>query len=138
MLPKTISLVSTVLLLMSLGFFVLGSAPLLILKHDAPMDSRFIRQVFNHCYRLVAFVATAASIGFGLGGQTLPAAGLACVAILALASRHWLLTRMDRLRQTMHDGDRAAIRRFRELHVTGILLNLTQLVVLGWGLTSVL
>ncbi|MEO7391189.1 MAG: hypothetical protein ABIU58_03380 [Ramlibacter sp.] len=74
MLPKTIALVSTVLLLMSLGFFVLGSTPLLILKHNVPMDSRVIR---------------------------------------------------------LHDGDTAAISRFRRLHMTGIALNAVQLVAVG-------
>ena len=57
MLPKVLALVATVLMLMSLGFFVLGSTPLLILKHDVPMDSKVVRQVFHYCYRLVAVMA---------------------------------------------------------------------------------
>jgi len=49
----------------------------------------------------------------------------------------WLLPRMDTLRATMHDDDIYLIRRFRKLHVAGIALNITQLVVVGWALTQV-
>jgi hypothetical protein len=45
------------------------------------------------------------------------------IAILSIAMHHWILMRMDILRATMHDGDSNAVRRFRELHVTGIALN---------------
>ncbi|HSI22078.1 MAG TPA: hypothetical protein VK959_03545, partial [Methylophilaceae bacterium] len=113
MLPKTLALVSTVFLLMSLGFFVLGATPLLILKHDVPMDSRVIRQVFHYCYRLVTVVATTAAIGYGLSGRAGMSLGFACIAVVAIVMHHWLLTRMDSLRNTMHEGDRAAVSRFR-------------------------
>ena len=135
--PKTLALVSTVLLLMSLGFFVLGSTPLLILKHEAPMDSRVIRQVFHYCYRLVAVAAMAGFVGYAFAGRPLFSLGLGCVAILALTMHHWLLTRMDALRATMHDGDTAAIARFRKLHVGGIALNATQLVAIGFAMTQI-
>ena len=137
MLPKTLALVSTVLLLMSLGFFVLGTTPLLILKHDAAMDSRVIRQVFHYCYRLVAVMATAASIGYTLAGHVVLSVSLGCMALLAVAMHQWMLPRMDDLRTTMHDGDRNAIWQFRKLHVAGIALNLTQLAAIGWAMTQV-
>jgi len=137
MLPKALALVSTVLLLMSLGFFVLGSTPLLILKHRVAMDSRVIRQVFHYCYRLVAVMATAASVGYALTGQPMLSMGMGCIALLAVAVRRWMLARMDALRITMHDGDTDAIRRFRKLHVAGIALNLTQLATVAWAMTQV-
>jgi hypothetical protein len=136
-LPKALTLVPTVFLLMSLGFFVLGATPLLILKHDVPMDSRVIRQVFHYCYRLVSVMALVASAGYALAGQPVLSACLACVAVLALAVRRWMLARMDALRITMHDGDTMAIRRFRKLHTAGIGLNLSLLVVVGWAMTQV-
>ncbi len=137
MLPKVLALVATVLMLMSLGFFVLGSTPLLILKHDVPMDSKVVRQVFHYCYRLVAVMAAAASLGFALQGRFELALFLVGIAGLALTLRHWILKRMDELRSTMHDGDTEAIRKFRRLHVTGIGVNLAQLVVIAVGLTRV-
>lgn len=136
LLLKAFMLISTVLLLMSLAFFTLGSTPLLILKHDAPMDSRVIRQVFHYGHRLVAIMATAASVAFALSGRPMLSAGLGCIAVLALVLHHVMLTRMDVLRTTMHNGDRVAISRFRRLHVTGIAFNLTQLGALIWGMTQ--
>jgi len=136
-LPKTLALVSTVLLLMSLGFFVLGTTPLLILKHDVPMDSRVVRQVFHYCYRLVTVVATVAAIGYAWNGRPQLSLGIACIALLALAMHEWLLARMDALRTTMHDGDSAAIKRFRKLHVTGIAVNAMQLVAVGMALPQI-
>jgi hypothetical protein len=137
MLLNAFALVSTVLLLMSLGFFVLGSTPLLVLKHETPMDSRVIRQVFHYCYRLVAIMAAAASTGFALAGRPVLSVCLGGIALIALVLHRVMLTRMDALRETMHDGDRAAIGRFRQLHVAGIALNLTQLGALAWGMTQV-
>ena len=137
MLIKALALVSTVLLLMSLGFSVLGTIPLLILKHKLPMDSRVVRQVFHYCYRLVALLATAATIGHALSGGPLLSACTACIALLSTGMHRWLLPRMDALRTTMHESDIHLIRQFRKLHMAGIVLNITQLVVVGWALTQV-
>ncbi len=137
MLPKVLSLISTVLLLMSLWFFVLGTTPLLILKHDVPMDSRVIRQVFHYCYRLVTVTAAIAAVGNALAGRPVLALCLGLIALLAVVMHRWLLTHMDALRTTMHDGDTDAIRRFRKLHVAGIALNVAQLAVVGWTMVQV-
>jgi hypothetical protein len=137
MLPKALALVSTVLLLMSLGFSVLGATPLLILKHRVAMDSRVVRQVFHYCYRLIAAMATGAAIGYALTGQPVLSMGMGCIALLAVALHRWMLARMDALRITMHDGDTDAIRRFRKLHVAGIALNLSQLATVAWAMTQV-
>lgn len=137
MLLKASVLVSTVLLLMSLAFSVLSSTMLLLLKHDVAMDARVVRQVFHYCYRLVAIMAVAATLAFAFAGRPLLSAGAGCIAFLALALHRVMLTRMDVLRITMHDGDRAAVSRFRKLHVTGIALNLTQLAALIWAMTQV-
>jgi len=137
MLIHALALVSTVLLLISLGFSVLGTTPLLVLKHNLPMDSRVVRQVFHYCYRLIAVMAIAASIGQALAGRPIMAVGTGCIATLAVVLHPWMITRMDALRGTMHDGDMNAIRRFRELHFAGIVLNCTQLAVFVWVMTQV-
>ncbi len=137
MLLEAFVLVSTVLLLMSLAFSVLGSTPLLILKHDVPMDSRVIRQVFHYCYRLIAIMATAATLAFGLAGRPMLSVFMGCIALLAMVLHRVMLSRMDALRPPIQDGDRTAISRFRRLHATGIALHLTQLGALTWGLTKV-
>mgnify|MGYP000863832667 FL=1 len=137
MLPKALALVSTVLLLMSLGFFVLGATPLLILKHEVAMDSKVIRQVFHYCYRLVAVMAAVGSIGYAAHSQPVLSLCLGSIALLAVVLHHWMMTRMDTLRTTMHEGDRRAISRFRKLHVSGIAMNLMQLGVVGWAMTQI-
>ena len=134
---KALALVSTVLLLMSLGFSVLGTIPLLILKHKLPMDSRVVRQVFHYCYRLVALLAMVALIGHALAGRPVLSVCTGCIALLSIGMHRWLLPRMDTLRATMHGDDIYLIRRFRKLHAAGIALNITQLVVVGWALTQV-
>ena len=137
MLIKALALVSTVFLLMSLGLSVLGATPLLVLKHKLQMDSHVVRQVFHYCYRLVAVLALAASIGHGLAGRPLLSLCTGSIALLALALHRWMLSRMDALRATMHVGDIHSIRRFRQLHIAGIALNLTQLVAVAWAITLV-
>jgi hypothetical protein len=135
MLPKAFALVSTVLLLMSMTFFLLGTIPLLILKHKDPMDSRVVRQVFHYCYRLVTTFAVAACIGQGLMNQPLLATFAGGVAVIALLLHHQLLGRMDALRTTMHTGDGLALRLFRRTHVAGIVMNAALLAAIGWALT---
>ena len=115
---------------------MLGTTPLLILKHKIPMDSRVVRQVFHYCYRIVAVVALAAFVGHALEGRPVLSACTGCIALMALVLHPWLLARMDGLRVTMHDGDMAALRRFRELHVTGVALNFVQLAAAIWAITQ--
>ncbi len=139
MLAKSIGLAATVLTLSSLGFSVLGSTPLLILRHDVPMDGRFIRQVFHYCYRVVAVFAITATIAHTASERIGLAVGLGAIALLALAMHQWLLRRLDTLRLTMYEGsgDPLAIRRFRQLHAGAIGLNFAQLVAMISGLTQV-
>ncbi len=135
MFPKALALVSTVLLLMSMAFFLLGTIPLLILKHNEPMDSRVVRQVFHYCYRIVTVFALAACLGQSLMDHTLLAATAGGIAILALVLHRVVLDRMDAHRTTMHAGDQVALRRFRQTHVASIALNAMQLATIGWVLT---
>src|SRR6188768_2041890 len=94
MMLKAFVLVSTVFLLMSMGVSVLSSTPLLILKHDVPMDSRVIRQAFHYSYRLVTIMAAASSLAFALAGRPLLSLAMACIALIALALHRVLLGRM--------------------------------------------
>ena len=132
-----LALISTVVLLVWMGFFMMGSLPLLILKHDTPIDSRFIRGLFNVYY--VAIMATAAvgALSCVLAGRFAIALALSGVAGVGFAGRHWLVSRMDRVRSTMTPDDTSAIGRFRRLHITGMLLNVALLAVFCVGLTRV-
>ena len=131
-----IALVATVLMLFAMGFFLLGTLPLLVrLKYDAPTDAPFMRGLFNVYFIAVIVTAALAAVSYVLAGEPGFAAGTGCIAALALVLRALVLGRMDKLRATLQPGDPAAIRKFRRLHFAGLLANSVQLAVVGWGLT---
>ena len=124
-----VALIATVLLLIWMGFFMMGSLPLLVLKHDTPLDASFIRGLFQvHCRAILATAATGA-VGYALAGRLEVATALSFVAALGFTGGHWLVSRMDAVRgtMTMTATDAPAIRRFRQLHVAGMLLNVALL-----------
>jgi hypothetical protein len=126
-----------VILLVWMGFFTLGSLPLLILKHDTPLDARFIRGLFDVYYKAVMLTGAVGSLIHFASGRLSSGTALAAVALIALASRRTILVGMDRLRAVMTPTDAAAIRQFRRLHVTGMALNFIQLVTLCVGMTQI-
>jgi hypothetical protein len=132
-----VALISTVVLLVWMGFFMMGSAPLLILKHDTPVDSRFIRGLFNVYYVAIMSTATVGALSCALAGRFAIALALGCVAGVGFAGRYWLVSRMDTVRSTMTADDSSAIAQFRRLHILGMLLNVALLAVFCFGLTRV-
>lgn len=131
------ALIATVLMLVWMGFFMLGSLPLLILKHDTPVDARFIRGLFNVYYTAVMLTASAGALGYALYGRRDIALTVGAIALLAFAGRRWIVGHMDALRGTMTPEDAAGIRRFRRLHITGMLLNVLVLAGCCVGMTRV-
>lgn len=132
-----VALISTVLLLIWMGFFLMGSLPLLILKHDTPLDSSFIRGLFNAYYLATTATATLAALSYALSGRITIALALAGGAALVLAARYFFLPRMDEVRSTMTAEDGAAIRSFRLLHIGGMVLNVVLLAAFGYSMTRV-
>lgn len=130
-----LSLGSTVALLCTMGFFMMGSLPLLVLKHDTPMDARFIRGLFALYYGALMAVGAVAAVAYGLTGRLAFALGMAAVVGLAVLLRRVIVGRMDALRATMTADDAAGIAGFRRLHIRGMLINVAQLAALVWGLT---
>jgi len=130
------ALFATVGLLVTMGYFMLGSLPLLVLKHDTPLDARFIRAMFHHYYRAVLVTSVGACLAYAFAGRTGFAAGMGSVAALAWLSRRLMLPSMDALRQRIEDGDAAAIPVFRRRHVQGMLANALQLAVVAVSLTA--
>lgn len=126
------------LLLMWMGFFMLSSLPLLVLEHDTPLDARFIRGLFDVYYKAVMAAAAAGLIAHGLAHRPGTALGMAIVGGLAWGSRRVILGRMDALRATMTPADTQAIRQFRRLHISGMVLNVVQLVTICVGMVFVL
>jgi hypothetical protein len=117
-------------------YFLLGSVPLLILKHDTPVDGKFIRSFFNLYYRMAAFVAGAATLTYALSGRPWFAVGAAVIAVLSVILRRTIIAKMDLLRTQIQTTDIEAIPEFRKIHVRAVLISFVQLVVVVSSLFS--
>lgn len=127
----------TVALLVTTAYFLMGGLPLLILRHDTPLDARFIRGFFNIYYRAAFLAATGAAVSYALWGRTPFAMGAAIVVVVIAALRKNLIPAMERLGARIQSSDPRAIESFRKVHSAALLVNLTQLVVLVWGITKI-
>ena len=126
----------TVALLVTTAYFLMGSVPLLVLKHDTPMDSRFVRGFYNTYFLAVMFTASATALSYAFSGWLLVAVGAAALALLATMLRWKLIPKMDSLRALIQAGEESAITTFRRIHITAILINLAQLVFIVWSLIA--
>lgn len=99
MLSNLILLLSVVALLFPMGFFALATPPLLILKHDTPLDGRFVRGMFHHYYAVIIVAASAGAVAHAVLGRITTAFALGGVAAVVFAIRRWFLPRMDALRE---------------------------------------
>jgi hypothetical protein len=126
----------TVALLVTTTYFILGSIPLLVLKHDTPLDARFVRAFFNLYYRAALITASATAISYALAARPALAAGAAGLALLALVLRSKVIPKMDALGTEIQSRPRDAIPGFRKTHVTAIVINIVQLGVIVWSLAA--
>src|SRR4051794_774977 len=126
----------TVILLVVTAYFIMGSVPLLILKHDTPMDSRFVRGFFNTYYRMATFAAAATAASYALAGRPAFAVGAAALALLAVMLRRNIIPKMDALGARIQVDGTDSIPGFRRTHITAILINVAQLVLIVWSLTT--
>ena len=126
----------TVALLVTTTYFILGSIPLLVLKHDTPLDARFVRGFFNIYYVAAVVTATGTSICYALAGRPVLATGAAALAALAFVLRKRVIPRMDSLGAEIQSNSMDAIPGFRKTHVTAIAINVVQLVAIVTSLTT--
>jgi hypothetical protein len=131
-----LALFFTVALLVTTAYFLFGSVPLLTLKHDTPMDSRFVRGFYNIYYLAAMFTAGATALSYALAGRLIFAGGAAALALLAAILRHKVIPTMDALQSEIQVNGASAISAFRRIHVTAILVNLAQLVIIVWTLIA--
>jgi hypothetical protein len=132
-----IALGSTVLLMVTTAYFIMGSVPLLVLKHDTPLDASFVRGFFN-IYYIAAFVtATATAISFALAGYPGISIGAAALALMAIALRSKIIPKMQSLGAQIDSSTLESIPGFRRIHVLAIVVNLAQMVAIVWCLIGV-
>ena len=134
--PLIAALVFTVALLVTTAYFLFGSVPLLVLSHDTPLDSRFVRGFFNAYYLAAMCTAGAAALCYMLAGRIVFGAGAAALALLAVVLRWKLMPLMDSLRAQMVLVGAEAVPEFRRMHLSAIFINLVQLVVIVWSLMA--
>src|SRR3954464_4341202 len=87
----------TVALLVTPAYFLLGGLPLLVLKHDMPLDARFIRGFFEVYYKAAFWTALGAAASYALWGRYSFALGAAALALLSTVLRKYLLSAMHEL-----------------------------------------
>jgi hypothetical protein len=122
------ALIFTVLLLMVTAYFFLGSVPLLVLKHDDPIDAKFVKSFYNTYYQIAFVVALGATVSYALSARPVLAFGAAVVMALAWALRGRIISQMDRLGDQIQAKDVVSIPEFRKIHKTAIWINFTQLI----------
>jgi hypothetical protein len=126
----------TVALLMVTAYFFLGSVPLLILKHDNPVDAKFIQAFYSTYYRIAFFTALGAMVSYALSARPGFATGAAAIAVVAWVLRRKFLPKMALLESQIQVDEAAAIPVFRKIHKTAISINLVQLVGIVGSLGS--
>ena len=135
--PQTIALFFTVALLAVTAYFLLGSVPLLTLKHDNPMDARFIRSFYITYYRIAFLAAVGTTVSYTLAGRPAFATGAAAIAILTLLLRNKFIPMMDLLAPRIVADHVDAIPAFRKIHKSAILINTSQLLAILGSLSVV-
>lgn len=126
----------TVALLVTTAYFIMGAIPLLILRHDTPLDARFVRGFFNVYYRAAFITASATALSYAIAGHPGVACGSAALALVALLLRRRVIPSMDALGSRIQGDFMDAIPGFRKLHVWAILINIAQLVAIVWSLIA--
>ena len=128
--PHAMALFFTVALLAVTAYFLLGSVPLLVLKHDNPVDARFIRSFYLTYYRIALVAAVGTAISYALAGRPAFAAGAGGIAALTLVLRGKFIPMMDQLAPQIQTREIMAIPAFRKIHKSAILINTTQLLAI--------
>lgn len=123
----------TVAHLVTTAYFLMGGLPLLILKHDVPLDARFIRSFFNVYYRAAFWTSLGATVSYALWGHLAFAAGAAAIAWSSRLLAKHLLGAMQDIGDSIQSSGIEAITRFRRVHATALSINLAQLCVVVWG-----
>lgn len=130
------ALAFTVALLVTTAYFIMGSIPLLILKHDTPLDARFVRGFFNIYYVAAFITAGATALSYAVAGRPGLAAGAAVLALIAVILRKNVIPKMDSLGAQIQSNYMDAIPGFRRTHIIAILINIVQLAAIVWSLIA--
>jgi hypothetical protein len=130
------ALLFSVLSLATTAYFFMGGLPLLILRHDVPMDARFVASFFRLYYRLALFTSSGLTASHVLAGQRLLAVGAAGLVLATLVVRGMLVPAMRLYGEGIQRQDEGALRRFRHLHSTVLTIILVEVALIIASLTQ--
>ena len=134
--PLIAALIFTVALLVTTAYFIMGSIPLLILKHDTPLDARFVRGFFDLYYKAAFATALATAVSFALAARPAYALGAAALAAIAMVLRRHIIPKMEQLGTQIQSNDMDAIPGCRTTHATAVVVNIVQLGVIVCSLVA--
>lgn len=123
----------TVALLVTTTYFIMGGLPLLILDHSTPLDGRFVKRFFEIYCHAALVTAAGATLSYAMAGFAAFALGTASIALVVVIFRNTIIPTLQRLALQIQHEQPGAIRTFRQIHASALLINLMQLVVLVWG-----
>jgi hypothetical protein len=135
---QQVSLFFTVAMLAVTTYFLFGSIPLLILKHDNTMDSKFIRSFYMTYFKFAIVVSGAAALSYASAARPLMAAIASAILTLTLILRFKFIPQMDHIGAEIRENSNfMAIPEFRKIHKTAITLNLAQLITVLTSLSFI-
>jgi hypothetical protein len=132
-----VGFLATAFLLGAMIFFSVVIAPLIFIKLEPAVASRFIRELFPWYYLVIIVLSSLAAAAM-LAASPGAAVTLAGVAVTAVAARQLLMPRINRARDAATGGEAAAKQRFSRLHRFSVVINGAQMVALSVVLASLL
>ena len=130
------SLFFTVAMLAVTTYFLFGSIPLLILRHDNPMDSKFIKSFYVTYFKIALTVTMGATIAHALANKfsmLMVALAVGCTTIML---RRKLISQMELQGSAIQGENYMAVPEFRKTHKSAIIINVVQLLSVLTGLIS--
>jgi hypothetical protein len=128
MMPDPVLLLTTVILLLPMGYFLLAAPAFLLVKLDIPPVALLLRGMFNGYFLTLAIAGVIGTIAVAVAGRLVLAIGIGLIAAFAVSARRWFLRKMDAQLRARDAGDADAVRRLRRLHWGGMLCNAIQVV----------
>src|SRR3954467_12389529 len=130
MMPQSVALFATVILLLPMGYFLLAAPAFLLVRLDVPAVAMLLRIMFNGYFLTLAIAGVIGTLAVAAEGRLVLAVGIGLVAALAASSRRWFLRQMDARLGDKYAGNADAARQLRRLHWGGMLSNAIQLAVI--------
>ncbi|MEL6113305.1 MAG: DUF4149 domain-containing protein [Pseudomonadota bacterium] len=117
-------------------FFPAVVAPTVFKTLEPEAAGLFLRRLFPAYY---AFMIITAGVGtVCLIGRPAIAAGLGLVALTTLGVRQWLVPKINGWRDAELAGDAAAAKNFAVGHRASVMVNIAQLIFVGFALVTLI